>query len=87
VILDFSRPGKPTDNAFIEAFNGRLRAECLKTHWFTSMSDTQEKLESLRSDYIEQRPHGAIGNNTPISLAFSDFVNSPKLENQVGNYS
>ena len=34
------------------------------------MSDTQEKLESLRSDYIEQRPHGAIGNNTPISLAF-----------------
>ena len=34
VILDFSRPGKPTDNAFIEAFNGRLRAECLNTHWF-----------------------------------------------------
>ena len=37
VILDFSRPGKPTDNAFIEAFNGRLRAECLNTHWFMSM--------------------------------------------------
>lgn len=34
VTLDFSRPGKPTDNAFIEAFNGRLRAECLNTHWF-----------------------------------------------------
>jgi putative transposase len=34
VTLDFSRPGKPTDNAFIEAFNGRFRAECLNTHWF-----------------------------------------------------
>jgi transposase InsO family protein len=36
VTLDFSRPGKPTDNAFIEAFNGRLRAECLNTQWFLS---------------------------------------------------
>ena len=36
VTLDFSRPGKPTDNAFIEAFNSRLRAECLNTHWFLS---------------------------------------------------
>lgn len=34
VTLDFSRPGKPTDNAFVESFNGRLRDECLNTHWF-----------------------------------------------------
>ena len=87
VILDFSRPGKPTDNAFIEAFNGRLRAECLNTHWFMSMPDASEKLESWRRDYNEQRPHGAIGNKTPISLAFSDFVTSPKSENQIGNSS
>ena len=87
VILDFSRPGKPTDNAFIEAFNGRLRAECLNTHWFMSMPDAYEKLESWRRDYNEQRPHGAIGNKTPISLAFSDFVTSPKSENQIGNSS
>ena len=87
VILDFSRPGKPTDNAFIEAFNGRLRAECLNTHWFMSMPDAQDKLESWRRDYNEHRPHGAIGNNTPISLAFSDFVTSPKSENQIGNSS
>ncbi|TCM12141.1 integrase-like protein [Novosphingobium sp. PhB165] len=33
VTLDFSRPGKPTDNAYIETFNGRFRAECLSTHW------------------------------------------------------
>jgi len=44
VVLDFSRPGKPTDNAFIEAFNGRLRAECLNAHWFLTLADAQEKL-------------------------------------------
>lgn len=46
VTLDFSRPGKPTDNAFIEAFNGRLRAECQNTHWFLSLADAAEKLET-----------------------------------------
>ena len=51
VTLDFSRPGKPTDNAFIEAFNGRLRAECLNTHWFLSVADAREKLEDWRRDY------------------------------------
>lgn len=42
--LDFSRPGKPTDNAFIEAFNGRFRAECLNAHWFLSLADAREIL-------------------------------------------
>lgn len=42
VTLDFSRPGKPTDNAFIEAFNGRLRAECLNAHWFLTLADARE---------------------------------------------
>lgn len=51
VILDFSRPGKPTDNAIIEAFNGRLRAECLNAHWFMTLSDAKEKLEAWRRDY------------------------------------
>ena len=77
VTLDFSRPGKPTDNAFIEAFNGRLRAECLNTHWFLSLSDAQEKLEDWRRDYNEVRPHGAIGNKPPITLAFHDGATSP----------
>lgn len=39
VTLDFSRPGKPTDNAFVESFNGRLRDECSNTHWFLSLED------------------------------------------------
>jgi putative transposase len=45
VTLDFSRPGKRTVNAFIEAFNGRFRAECLNTHWFLNLADAQKKLE------------------------------------------
>ncbi|MGA2894983.1 MAG: IS3 family transposase, partial [Xanthobacteraceae bacterium] len=68
VTLDFSRPGKPTDNAFIEAFNGRFRAECLNAHWFLSLADAREKLEDWRKYYNEERPHGAIGQKTPIML-------------------
>jgi putative transposase len=68
VELDFSRPGKPTDNAFIEAFNARLRAECLTSHWFLSLADAAEKLEAWRRDYNEHRPHGAIGYQVPATL-------------------
>lgn len=68
VTLDFSRPGKPTDNAYIESFNGSFRAECLNTHWFMSLDDARSKMEAWRRDYNEVRPHSAIGNNPPISL-------------------
>ena len=68
VILDFSRPGKPTDNSFIESFNGKLRAECLNVHWFMSLDDARAKMEDWRKDYNEVRPHSAIGNRSPISL-------------------
>ena len=60
VTLDFSRPGKPTDNAFNEAFNGRFRAECLNSHWFMSLEDAAEKLEAWRRDYNEERPHSSL---------------------------
>ena len=76
VTLDFSRPGKPTDNAFIEAFNGRFRAECLNQHWFLSLADAREKLEDWRRYYNEERPHGAIGNKPPIVLTKSGDVAS-----------
>ena len=69
VALDFSRPGKPTDNAFIEAFNGRLRQECLKESWFLSLEDAREKVEVWRQEYNSQRPHGALGNLTPVEFA------------------
>lgn len=68
VELDFSRPGKPTDNAFIESLNGKFRTECLNTHWFMSLEDAREKMEDWRRDYNEQRPHSAIGNKRPIEL-------------------
>jgi putative transposase len=77
VTLDFSRPGKPTDNAFIEAFNGRFRAECLNAHWFLSLADAQKKMEDWRRYYNEERPHGAIGNKPPIMLMNHDGAASP----------
>jgi len=84
VTLDFSRPGKPTDNAFIEAFNGRLRAECLNTHWFLSLADARAKLECWRRDYNEVRPHGAIGNKTPAALLYCVGATSPPMSNETG---
>lgn len=51
VILDFSRPSRPTDNPFIESFNGSFRDECLNTNWFLSLSDARAKIESFRRDY------------------------------------
>ncbi|WP_315727959.1 MULTISPECIES: IS3 family transposase [unclassified Bradyrhizobium] len=77
VTLDFSRPGKPTDNAFIEAFNGRFREECLNAHWFLSLADAQEKVENWRKYYNEERPHGAIGNKAPILLQNHAGASSP----------
>ena len=68
VTMDFSRPGKSTDNAYIESFNGSFRAECLNTHWFMSLDDAREKLEVWRRDYNEVRPHSAIGNKPPIAM-------------------
>jgi putative transposase len=68
VTLDFSRPGKPTDNAFIESFNGKFRTECLNANWFLSLDEARAKCEAWRRDYNEVRPHSAIGNRTPIEL-------------------
>jgi putative transposase len=67
--LDFIRPGKPTDNALIEAFNGRFRQECLNENWFMSLEDAREKVEAWRQDYNKNRPHGALGNVSPLVYA------------------
>lgn len=63
--LEFSRPGKPTDNAWIEAFNARLRAECLSLNLFVNLREAQEALEAFRFDYNESRPHSALRYSTP----------------------
>lgn len=69
VQIDFSRPGKPTDNCFIETFNGSLRDECLNVHWFESIDDAKAKIEAWRADYNESRPHQALKERTPAEFA------------------
>jgi putative transposase len=69
VTLEFSRPGKPTDNGLIEAFNGRLRAECLNENWFLSLADAREKVEAWRQHYNLECPHGSLGGRSPGEVA------------------
>ena len=65
VQLDFIRPGKPVENAFIESFNGRLRDECLNVHQFASLAEAQALIEAWRVDYNQRRPHSSPGHLTP----------------------
>ena len=65
VKLNFSRPGKPTDNAYIESFNGKLRTECLDQHWFVSLQEAKQTIEQWRKEYNTDRPHTALGMKTP----------------------
>ena len=69
VELDFSRPGKPSDNAFIEAFNSRLHQERLNASWFLSMADARTRIEAWRIDYNQNHPHSALGGLTPTEFA------------------
>ena len=69
VRLEFSRPGEPTDNAHIESFNDSLRDECLNVHWFTSLADAKDKLDTWRIAYDESRPHKALNHRTPKEYA------------------
>jgi len=69
VKIDFSRPGKPTDNAHVESFNGTLRAECLDAHWFSQLPEAAERIEAWRWEYNASRPHRALGERTPHEFA------------------
>ena len=65
VQLDFIRPGKPVENAFIESFNGRLRQECLNANWFASLADARATIETWRQEYNAHRPHSALDGLSP----------------------
>jgi putative transposase len=67
VELDFSRPGRPSDNALVEAFNSRFRQECLNQHWFMSLEDAREKLAAWQLEYNTERPHSSLGYRSPIN--------------------
>jgi putative transposase len=69
VQLAFTRPGRPTENGFIESFNGRLRDECLNVELFASMADATHLLAAWREDYNHQRPHSSLGDDTPAEFA------------------
>jgi putative transposase len=68
VRLDFIRPGKPVENAFIESFNGKLRDECLNSHVFASVAEAQVVLDAWREDYNAVRPHSALQDRTPVEV-------------------
>jgi len=78
VRIDFSRPGKPTDNAYVESFNGTLRAECLDTHWFSTLTEAKQVAEEWRGEYNASRPHRALGERTPNEFA-GQFAASREL--------
>ena len=76
VQIDFSRPGKPTDNAHVESFNATLRRECLNAHWFESLHEAQVRIEAWRREYNESRPHRALHDRTPAEFAKRAAKNS-----------
>ena len=69
VKLNFIQPGKPTQNAFVESFNGKFRDYCLDLHWFASLADAREEIESWRNHYNHVRPHRSLGKKPPAVFA------------------
>jgi len=83
VTMEFSRPGKPTDNAFIESFNGSLRDECLNVHWFRDLTDAKDKLQAWQKEYNESRPHRSLNNLTPLEYKAKWAKSSQKIADRL----
>jgi putative transposase len=89
--LRHMQPGKPTENAHVESFHGRLREECLRVSWFTNLFDARRKVTNWKTEYNEQRPHSSLGYRTPAEFArvvliqsSGKDVGSAHLENASG---
>jgi putative transposase len=78
VKIDSSRPGKPTDNAFVESFNGTFRDECLNFHWFETLAEAKQLIEARRKEYNGSRPNRALEDLTP-----SEFVSQLTASRQL----
>jgi putative transposase len=63
--IDFSDPGRQTDNAFIDSLNGWFRDECLNIHWLETLKEAQRLIEAWRIDYNESSLQMTFGNKTP----------------------
>ncbi len=72
VTMDFSRPGKPKDNSYIESFNGKISDEYLNVNWFLSLEDAVKKIEDFRWEYNHFRPHSSINDFTPKEFIILD---------------
>ena len=84
--LQFIEPGKPTQNAYIESFNGKFRDECLNENWFLSLADARTTIEEWRNDYNACRPHSAFRNKTPAEYAgllVKSFGGDPAIRKDV----
>lgn len=66
------QPGKPTQNARVESFHGRLREECLSVSWFQNLFDARRKIAAWRTEYNEERPHSSLGYKTPKEFAAAE---------------
>jgi putative transposase len=90
VQIRFIQPGKPSQNAFVESFNGKLRDACLNEHWFTNIADARRIIESWRVHYNRVRPHSALGYRTPEQFRMANTEGYGKdgriaaLENPLG---
>lgn len=69
IALTFSRPGKPVDNCFVESFHDKFRDECLNLHWFLSLTEARQVIETWRVEYNTERPHSSLGGRTPQEYA------------------
>jgi|ERR1700730_11456832 putative transposase len=81
--IDYIRPGRPTENGFIESFNARLRDECLNVSLFRSIADAKEKLETWREDYNYCRPHGSLANLAPAAFAAAALQSDQHRKNSL----
>ena len=66
---DFIQPGKPTQNAFVESFNGKFRDSCLNQHWFRGLADVRRIVNDWRHHCDHERPHSSLGFSTPAERA------------------
>lgn len=69
IALHFIAPGKPTQNAFVESFNGRFRDECLDQHWFGTLAEARALIDGWRIEYNTERPHSSLNGRTPEEFA------------------